>query len=321
MLTVLLALFWFTPMIKSASNQSNNTTAQAPAKKEGQSSPKQNLKTNTSSPKNDPLSTATFCWKPRYGRGIGTIPKECPPGKELKNLLCRNHCKANHTGVGFLCWKNCDPGYKNDGLTCRRPKPLHIYGRTAYNRGVGTIRVCGEGLENKAGLCYKKCKPGYVGVGPVCWGQCGGSLPHNCGASCAVNRAACFTGVLDMAASTLELIGNIGMLALTAGAYAGVSVGTKAAMEGADAAFDGAVKIAKISSTIPAEEINIVRKQVVTKIKEAGKDMTDKLADEMTDRLVESGMNGFQMDWTTFDPTGISGVVKAFAKPSCGLAA
>ncbi len=45
--------------------------------------------------------------------------------------------------------------------------------------------------ENDAGLCYDKCQSGMKGIGPVCWGQCGGARPVDCGAFCARDSGSC----------------------------------------------------------------------------------------------------------------------------------
>ncbi len=42
-----------------------------------------------------------------------------------------------------------------------------------------------------AGLCYDRCQSGTKGVGPVCWGQCGGARPFDCGAFCARDSGSC----------------------------------------------------------------------------------------------------------------------------------
>ena len=239
----------------------------------------------------------------------------------MVGALCYDKCKANYSAVVCVCWKNCDPGYNNDGLTCRRPKPLHIYGRDSYGRGFGSIRECGGDYETQAGLCYHKCKEGFVGIGPVCWSKCSGKLPHDCGAACAVNAGACIGGIFEMAAATLELVANIGLLAATGGAAIGLKAGATAAVKGVQAGAKGAqtaTKIAKITSQIPAAELSKVKTQITAGVKSAQKELTDKVANELTDKLIESGMNGTPMDWTMLDPTGVAAVVKAFNKPKCG---
>ena len=141
--------------------------------------------------------TLNFCWKKNYNRGIGRIPKKCEPGKELESIMCRTPCKPGYTGVAFVCWKDCPPGFEDDGLTCRQPKPLKIIGKQSYNRGLGSRRICGDGMEKQGGLCYELCKPTYKGLGPMCFKQCGGDLPFNCGASCTKDKSACKDGIIS----------------------------------------------------------------------------------------------------------------------------
>ena len=47
--------------------------------------------------------------------------------------------------------------------------------RRTYGRGVGyPLNACPPDQPDKSGLlCYPKCQDGYIGVGPVCWEDCG----------------------------------------------------------------------------------------------------------------------------------------------------
>ena len=302
----------------------NHESKKGPTTEDAQQMPKKlpdsNLK-SPAKPTETPLETdstapsASFCWKESYGRGVGGLPGGCPKDKEKMGLMCYDKCKPKFSAVAFVCWADCDPGYNNDGLTCRSPKPLHTYVRHSYGRGIGSY-------ETQAGLCYHKCKKGFVVIGPVCWGKCGGKLPFDCGAGCAANVGACIGGVFEMAAATLELVANIALLVATAGAAMGAKAGATTAVKlGATAAAKGAqtaAKIAKITSKIPAADLAKVKTQIKAGIKSTQKQLTDKAASDMTDRLINSGMNGTPMDWTALDPTGIAAVIKAYSKPKCG---
>jgi hypothetical protein len=46
------------------------------------------------------------CTKPSYGRGAGTIPKNCSGGKENQGGLCYRPCEAGYKGIGPVCWAN-----------------------------------------------------------------------------------------------------------------------------------------------------------------------------------------------------------------------
>ena len=40
-----------------------------------------------------------LCWRDSYGRGVGTIPTDCP-GEEKDGLLCYPNCRSGYTGAG-----------------------------------------------------------------------------------------------------------------------------------------------------------------------------------------------------------------------------
>ena len=82
---------------------------------------------------------------------------------------------------GSTCGAKCKEGYVNDGCTCR--KPLHIYTKESYGRGVGVPLSCASGEEQSGALCYPPCKSGYDGVGPLCWSRCSGETTDT-GADC-----------------------------------------------------------------------------------------------------------------------------------------
>jgi Ricin-type beta-trefoil lectin domain len=102
-----------------------------------------------------------FCWKDSYGRGVGTIPDGCPPGKERIGALCYSSCPSGMYRFGFDCHANCPSGFRDEGLFCRKD---------AYGRGGGYAfwdtwkcdRDHGAGnCEWWGGMVYPKCAPGY----------------------------------------------------------------------------------------------------------------------------------------------------------------
>jgi hypothetical protein len=114
---------------------------------------------------------ANIYGKKSYGRGAGTVPKNCGTGKEYDAGLCYPSCRTGYHGVGPVCWGNCPSGYHDDGATCR--KDAVIQSKPSYGRGVGKApKNCAPGKEYDAGLCYNRCRNDFHGVGPVCWGQC-----------------------------------------------------------------------------------------------------------------------------------------------------
>jgi hypothetical protein len=58
--------------------------------------------------------------KETYGRGVGTIPTQCPAGQEYDAGLCYPRCRAGFNGVGPVCWGSCPAGYADHGATCYR---------------------------------------------------------------------------------------------------------------------------------------------------------------------------------------------------------
>ncbi len=50
------------------------------------------------------------CAKPSYGRGAGTIPRNCGGGKVNQAGLCYVPCGAGYHGVGPVCWADECPG-------------------------------------------------------------------------------------------------------------------------------------------------------------------------------------------------------------------
>ena len=133
-------------------------------------------------------SGTSFCWKDSYGRGVGTIPRSCPKGKETiaGGLLCYDKCSkfGDFKRFGYDCHQKCKSGWADHGLLCYRFK-------STYGRGVGRIpplrctrRSCRKIFRKKIcvcrsfksecpsdrsdkciGLCYQKCRSGYDRAG------------------------------------------------------------------------------------------------------------------------------------------------------------
>lgn len=82
------------------------------------------------------------CRRPSHIYGKHSYTRKSYPlwqckGKQKQGALCYPWCKKGYKGVGPVCWGTCKKGYKDDGATCR--KPLHIFGRQSYGRGVGKV--------------------------------------------------------------------------------------------------------------------------------------------------------------------------------------
>ena len=92
---------------------------------------------------------AEFCWKDSYGRGVGTIPTECPGRKKI-GALCYSHCPSGYSRFGFDCHQNCFGGFTNQGLYCRKLE---------YGRGAGYPWKWGDGFSDRG--MYKRCEKAH----------------------------------------------------------------------------------------------------------------------------------------------------------------
>jgi hypothetical protein len=243
---------------------------------------------------------AGFCWKTTYGRGVGMIPTDCP-GRQYDAGLCYPFCQEGFYGVGPVCWQSCPSGYVDDGAFCRQPKPLHIFAKATYGRGVGAPMGCAPHLQMDAGLCYPKCADGFYGVGPVCWRACTGIRSYDCGAGCSDSANGCAEGILNMVTAVAELAVNIISLAMTAGASAAVSM----------------VKVPAMTAAALATAKTNTKNMLKDAAKEVGKDLAEDAATNLANEIVEKGYNMQQIDWSNVDPTGVAAVVKAFNRPNC----
>jgi len=295
-----------------------------------------------------------FCAKPAaYGRG-GGYPWKFGDGLNdngMRGRCERDHgrggcekdgaifypkCKAGFSKVGCcICSPNCPSGMTNIGVSCAKP---------SYGRGAGVPMKCAAGQQEDAGLCYTPCKAGFHGVGPVCWQNCP-SGRKNCGAGCTTDTQTCVTDTIGMVTAPLVLAANI----LTAG---GATSGTTAAKLAAKSpkVFDAmkkAAKVADLAST--AADVVLLAKDVAdttsTWVDDFVADfasVTTPRAQREVDRVFTGAANtwvkrqyamvhlsllaqsnGIQTAQTAlsavalFDPTGVAGVVDAFAKPVC----
>jgi len=98
--------------------------------------------------------------KPSYGRGAGTVPNNCGPGRENIAGLCYSLCPAGYRGVGSVCWQICPVGYADDGATCRRDAVVFGSDNSAcpwYDKcGLTFARGC------------SRCPAGYANDGCTC---------------------------------------------------------------------------------------------------------------------------------------------------------
>jgi hypothetical protein len=142
----------------------------------------------------DTIDTGAFCLKPantiimdRYQRtGAGRIPDKLPcntwdsswadTGLDCyippdiypkgRSVGWNGSCNSDETkvcqgicGASFVaCYKNCKPGYQDDGETCRKTD-------IGIRKTLSERLRCRSDEDESGGLCYPKCNPGYT-TGP-----------------------------------------------------------------------------------------------------------------------------------------------------------
>jgi hypothetical protein len=134
--------------------------------------------------------------KPSYGRGVGTVPTNCGPGREYDAGLCYPPCATGFRGVGPVCWQTCPPGYSDDGATCRHDASII----SSDNGACPWYDKCG--LTFARGC--SKCPPGYANDGCTCridanifgkstYTRGVGSLPTACPGGREYDAGLCYT--------------------------------------------------------------------------------------------------------------------------------
>lgn len=149
------------------------------------------------------------CEKPAaYGRGAGYIITEEDAcirehgACELHGLLYYPKCASGYHPFGCcICSPNCPSEYIDDGAFCQKP---------SYGRGVGVVRLgCASGQEYDAGLCYPPCSNDRNGVGPLCWGRCGGENSVECGIFCTSTPEKCALITLKIIGSAVKVAASV----------------------------------------------------------------------------------------------------------------
>ena len=238
-----------------------------------------------------------FCWKKSRPRGAGHLPDNCEPGFE--DVLGR-------------CFKVCEPGFHNDGLTCRRKKPLKIYSRERGDKG-----ACDANEERSSiGRCYPRCPQGMYGEGPVCWRRCSGNTPIDCGAACASSKGQCAGAVLQIIKSVFDMIGDLAELVMTGGA----SAAGKAIEFATDptAALNLAFELAQ-----KFVQRKVSKENFISFMSKKAQRIGSKVDKATLSKMYEKASSGvdsakFSMEVaSSLDPTGISNVINAFLQDVC----
>ncbi|MCZ4291275.1 hypothetical protein O4H62_20580 [Hoeflea alexandrii] len=122
-------------------------------------------------------SKTRFCWKATYGRGVGTVPRNCPPGQSEDTAgLCYDNCKPGYKPFVTMCIPNaCPAGFTDTGLHCLKPAPVERaafpwkLGDTPFSLDDARARCrkssygkkYGCGTYNSNTIVYSKCPSGY----------------------------------------------------------------------------------------------------------------------------------------------------------------
>ncbi len=236
----------------------------------------------------------------------------CPPGWEDIGVSCKMPSKGRGVGVARnvcapnvpdfdagLCYENCPDGYNGVGPVCWTEKA------TSKPRGAGVIpdQCPPDHPVFDAGLCYSTCpNPEYAGIGPVCWGGCGGRYSEPCGVGCATSTISCGLVTTEMVVAPLEMIASIASL----GGYSLVDK----AKDSAKIAFKNAVEEATEASvkdmgvTIGQQAV-LAAKRNLDKLDNFGKALASRkdlikkalkenAFDPVKDRAVKSWRNGVE---------------------------
>jgi len=134
--------------------------------------------------------------KPNFGRGAGSVPDACGPGRGYDAGLCYALCPAGFTGVGTLCWQQCPAGYHDDGAVCRRDAsivgsnnqacPWHDKCGVAWAKGCS---VCPEDYANDGCACRRNA---HI-VAKATVGRGAGTIPSGCRAGLSWESGLCYS--------------------------------------------------------------------------------------------------------------------------------
>jgi len=248
-------------------------------------------------------------------------------------IIPKYDCPSGYTNAGVFCALNTPgvpPGYS--GLT-----GLDLT-KKSYGRGAGVIPGCNATQEKNGLLCYPKCNAGYYGVGPVCWQSCP-SGKTDCAAGCSSSASSCASNTASMVIAPITLAANI----ITAGTAGEALTGAKGAIQSAAkfiserTALTEAIAVANATyqaynstylwvndyvGNFPQLTSTDINNTINSKFSPAAARYVKEqyalvhlnmVAGDDAMKTMLSTLNAA----SGFDPTGVSGVVSAFAKPMC----
>jgi hypothetical protein len=256
----------------------------------------------------------------------------CYDAKKLKSeSLSHARCASGLHKKGELCYSECAAGFTNTGVSCYRGPDT--VAKKSRGRGAGSPMKCRPGEEEDAGLCYPACKAGFSGVGPVCWQGCPAAR-INCGAGCASGRTACVADIGNMVVAPATLAYNIATFgsAAYAGKYLAVVSALKAAARAraaGNAALQAGVTVKLWVDDFAAHFDKMttpeVKRQIEMRFSPRAQEWIKRqyalnhLHLMLTRDVVETDLRELSAI-SGFDPSGVTGVISAFAKPICSSA-
>jgi len=238
----------------------------------------------------DPLNDNGMIKRCEAANGAGNCEKN--------GLIFYPKCKAGYVAMGAnICSPQCPSGMVDIGVSCQK---------VTYDRGVGTIpNICPAGQVNDAGLCYPTCAGGQTGIGPVCWADaCPANFPVKCGAMCARNQDQCAKVTTTMVTAPFKAVASIVGMALTGGATGAITP----VVENAEREAYKQLRIQSIS--------NMLKQRVKNERKCTLSDATALMAATGLEQLERYQSTTDIM--ARADPSGVSTVIDAYAKPICG---
>lgn len=300
------------------------------------------------------ISSTPFCYKTQaYDRGAGIAP-DCGDGQYKDGLLCYANCRSGFHAVGSMCWSDQSASY-TPGSHCTSKDALgncyawaikqdacrsgytNVLGvcwldKSSYVNGLGSgPNACKSNREMQDSLCYVKPRSGYQCNATSCNQRCASGIVE-CGvAACASNANQCVNTVSNMVVSSAMMIGSFATAGAAGEAKSAVMT-AKNAYKIARTAYDLEQAMLTLSGDIN-NFMNLAEKNLASI---SSNDIEAKIAARYARgtadyRHIAREWAARQMMFyiadlfkdldtiiiTSIDPTGITGVIDAFAKPTC----
>lgn len=270
--------------------------------------------------------------------GVGPVCwQSCPSGYVDTGAFCHVDKALTRSGTWkcphwYSCHKVCPSGYTNVGLFCALTPPDNPPGwkgdgldliKDSYGRGAGYPMQCKASEEQQAALCYPRCREGYTGVLDRCWQTCP-SGTTDCLSGCANSATQCAESTINMVVSPLMLAFNI----LTFGSSSemeAASAEIKSALAAKDAK-GGAAALGRYLEASAAELERMTTREVANTLKEKFSENAAKWCAKEFIKVQyymrvkkddDAQALAFAKDLAGLDPTGVAGVVAAYANPKC----